>query len=148
MYFTDENTLGLSKPLRRSGRTDVLYPGHEDLPEVPVGTPELDWMPVLARLDLLVVTRDRRIRTRPAELRAYWEFGIRSVWIGAMQDLGPRDQLDVFLKHEVRLQREIVKRGPRPWALAMAPSSVRPLALREPSLHHSSSDSSPQRPLS
>jgi hypothetical protein len=116
-YFTDENTLGFGKLLRRSGRADVLYPGHEDL---------------LARLDLVLVTRDRRIRTRPAELRAYWEFGIRSVWIGAKQDLGPRDQLDLFLAHEERLQREIVKRGTGPWALAMTPSGVRPLHLREP----------------
>ncbi len=112
VYFTDENTLGLGKLLRRSGRIDVLYPGHEDLPDVPVGTPDLEWMPVLARLDLVLVTRDRRIRTRPAELRAYWEFGIRSVWTGAKQDLGPRDQLRLFLAHEDRLQREIVKRGP------------------------------------
>ena len=103
VYFTDENTLGLGKLLRRSGRTDVLYPGHEDLPDVPVGTPDLGWMPVLARLELVLVTRDRRIRSRPAELRAYWEFGIRSVWIGAKRDLAPRDQRDLFLAHEDRL---------------------------------------------
>ena len=66
------------------------------------------------------------------ELRAYWEFGIRSVWIGAKQDLGPRDQLTLFLAHEDRLQREIVKRGAGPWALAMSPSGVRPLHLRDP----------------
>jgi hypothetical protein len=90
MYFTDENTLGLGKLLRRAGRDDVLYPGHEDLVDVPLGTPDLDWMPVIARRRLIVVTRDRRIRTRPAELRSYWQHGIRSVWIGAKQDLGPR----------------------------------------------------------
>ncbi|WP_397219002.1 PIN-like domain-containing protein [Nocardioides terrisoli] len=72
VYFTDENTLGLGKLLRRAGRDDVIYPGHEDLPEVPVGTPDLDWMPVVAYRQLIVVTRDRRIRTRPVELRAYW----------------------------------------------------------------------------
>jgi PIN like domain len=65
VYFTDENTLGLGKHLRRSGRDDVLYPGHEDLPEVPLGTLDLDWMPIVAEWDLIVVTRDRRIRTRP-----------------------------------------------------------------------------------
>jgi hypothetical protein len=92
VYFTDENTLGLGKLLRRSGRDDVLYPGHEDPPEVSIGTPDLEWMPVVAQRDLIVVTRDRRIRTRPAELRAYSELGIRSVWIGAKQDLGPHDQ--------------------------------------------------------
>jgi hypothetical protein len=36
VYFTDENALGLGKLLRRSGRTDVLYPGHDELPEVPL----------------------------------------------------------------------------------------------------------------
>lgn len=132
VYFTDENTLGLGKLLCRAGRDDVVYPGHEDLPEVPLGTPDLDWMPVIARRDLIVVTRDRRIRTRPAELRAYWEHGIRSVWIGAKQDLGPRQQVELFLQHEERLQREITKRGPGPWALAMSPSGVRPLNLRDP----------------
>jgi len=130
VYFTDENTLGLGKLLRRGGRSDVLYPGHEELPEVPVGTPDLDWMPVIAHRHLVVVTRDRRIRTRPAELLAYWEFGIRSVWIGAKQDLSPSDQVDLFLRHEARLQREIVKRGSGPWALAMSPSGLRPLRLR------------------
>lgn len=132
VYFTDENTLGLGKLLVRAGRHDVVYPGNDDLPEVPLGTPDLDWMPVIARRHLIVVTRDKRIRTRPAELRSYWEHGIRSVWIGAKQDLGPRQQVDVFLQHEGRLQREITKRGPGPWAVSMSPSGVRPLNLREP----------------
>lgn len=42
VYFTDENALGLGKLLRRSGRDDVLHPGHEDLPEVSLGTLDLD----------------------------------------------------------------------------------------------------------
>lgn len=66
VYSTDEKTLVLGKLLRRSGRADVLYPGHDNLPDVPVGTPDLEWMPTLAKLDLVLVTRDRRIRTRRA----------------------------------------------------------------------------------
>lgn len=130
VYFTDENTLGLGKLLRRSGREDVRYPGHENLPEVPLGTPDLDWMPVVAAGGLIVLTRDRHIRSRPAELTVYLEHGIRSVWLGAKQDLGPRDQMALFLKHETRLQREITKRGDGPWALAMSAAGVRPLTLR------------------
>lgn len=131
VYFTDENTLGLGKLLERSGRDDVVYPGHPGLPQVPLGTPDVDWMPVIARRELLVITRDRRIRTRPAELAVYSEFGIRSVWIGTKRDLGPRDQLELFLRHEDRLRREMVKRGPGPWALAMSSSGLRPLVLRD-----------------
>lgn len=130
VYFTDENTLGLGKLLHRSGRDDILYPGHEHLPEIPRETPDLEWMPVVARRGLVVVSRDRRIRSRPAELKAYLELGIRSVWIGAKRDLGPQDQLEIFLKHELRLRREIIKRGPGPWALALSPTGLRPLGLR------------------
>ncbi|MBA3741342.1 hypothetical protein [Sporichthya sp.] len=70
LYFTDENALGLGKLLLRSGRDDVLFPGHPGLPQVPLGTPDLDWMPVVAHRKLIVITRDKRIRTRPAELAA------------------------------------------------------------------------------
>ena len=136
VYFTDENTLGLGKLLRRAGREDVLYPGHEELPEVPVGTLDLQWMPVVGLRGLIVVTRDRRIRTRPAELRAYREHGIRSVWIGAKRDLGPHEQVELFLRHEQRLQREITKRGPGPWALVMNHGGIRPLSLRDPDAGH------------
>lgn len=87
-------------------------------------------MRAVAALDLVVITRDRRIRTRPAELTAYGALGIRSVWLGAKRDLTPQQQAEMFVRHEPRLQREMVKRGPGPWALAMSPSGVRPLTLR------------------
>lgn len=137
VYFTDENALGLGKLLVRSGRDDVLHPGHPDLPAVPRGTPDVEWMSVVSRMGLIVVTRDRRIRTRPAELRAHWELGIRSVWIGTKRDLGPRQQVELFLRHEQRLVREATKLGGGPWAVAMSTGGVRPLHLSEPGAHRS-----------
>lgn len=86
-------------------------------------------MRVIASRDLIVLPRDRRIRSRPAELAAYQEFGIRSVWLGAKRDLRPQEQADMFLTHEERLIREAIKRGPGPWALAMSPSGVRPIRM-------------------
>lgn len=131
-YFCDENLLGLGKLLLRHGRDDVVWPGHDQLPEVPAGTPDLEWMPFVAQRGLVVLTRDRRIRTRPPELRAYLEHGVRSVWLGAKQHLGPQQQLELFLQHEQRLHREVLKRGVGPWALALTPSGVRPVRLRRP----------------
>lgn len=130
VYFTDENALGLGKLLERLGRDDIVYPGHQRLPDVPRGTDDLDWIPIVGARRLIVISRERHIRTRPAELRAYHEYGVRSVWIGAKQDLGPRQQLEIFLRHEERLKREIIKRGPGPWAVALNPSGIRPLILR------------------
>lgn len=128
-YFADENALGLAKLLIRAGRTDVVHPGHRSLPEVPLGTRDLDWMPVAAGLGLIVLSRDRRIRTRPAELAAYRALGLRSVWIGGKHDLSPARQVEIFLQHEQRLHREALKRGSGPWALALTPSGVRPLQM-------------------
>lgn len=129
VYFTDENLLGLGKLLCRAGRTDVVHPGHEHLPEVPLGMRDVDWMPAVAARELVVLTRDRRIRTRPAELELYRRLGIRSVWLGGKRDLAPGDQLELFLSQESRLQRQIIKLGRGPWALTMTGRGVRPLSV-------------------
>lgn len=129
IYFADENTLGFAKILQRAGRTDVLSPGHPQLPEVPLGTPDLDWMPIVGSRDFIVVTRDRRIRTRPAELAAYRHHGIRSVWLGAKRDMRPDEQAALFLRFEERIVREIIKRGAGPWALALTLTGPRPIRL-------------------
>ncbi len=132
LYFTDENALGLGKLLLRSGRDDVLFPGHPGLPQVPLGTPDLDWMPVVAHRK---VDRDHPRQAHPhptSRVGGHAEFGIRSVWIGTKKDLGPHQQLELFLRHEDRLRREIIKRGPGPWALAMSTAGLRPLGLRIP----------------
>lgn len=132
MYFTDENALGLGKLLHRAGRDDVVYPGHPDLPEIPLGTLDLDWMPLVGARQMIVLTRERRIRTRPVELTAYREHGIRSVRIGSKRDLSPQDQMDMLLRHERRIELEAVKLGPGPWALLLTTEGVRSIRLREP----------------
>lgn len=45
-YFVDENLLGFHKLLTRSGRTDAIAPGDLRCPSIPLGTPDLDWMPI------------------------------------------------------------------------------------------------------
>lgn len=97
-----------------------------------VGPPVLDWMPVVARQHLIVVTRDKRIRTRRAELRAYWS--TVTDWFGsAPSRILARSSRLRSLANEDRLKREITKRGPGPWALAMSPSGVRPSICATPS---------------
>lgn len=128
-FFMDENLLGMGKLLMRAGRHDVVYPGHADLPEVPLGTPDLEWMPTVATRGLVVMTRERRIRTRPVELAAYRDHGIRSVRIGGKRDLSPADQFELFVTHEARLRDRILALGPGPWALLLARDGIRELPL-------------------
>lgn len=101
VYFIDDNALGPGKLLRRSGRDDVLYPGHEDYPKSHSELLTSNGCQRVASRQLIVLTRDK-------------------VWLGAKQDLGPRDPVELFLKHEARLRREIIKRGSGPgrWQLS------------------------------
>ena len=65
-FFSDETDLALGKALAaRHG--DVVFPGHPDLPEVPRGSLDDEWLPVIGARRLIVVTRDQRIRYRPVE---------------------------------------------------------------------------------
>jgi hypothetical protein len=125
--------MGLAKLLIRDyGREDVVYPGHDGLSEIPRGTPDLEWMPIVGKNGWIVLTRDRRIRTRPAEQLAYWEHGLRSVWIGGKQDHTSRELVEIFNQHEERLQRLVIKLGGGPWALTMSSFGIRELRLRRP----------------
>ncbi|GAA4313237.1 hypothetical protein [Klenkia terrae] len=128
-FFADENCLGMARCLLKEGRDDVVHPGHVLLPDVPLGCPDLEWMATIARHDLVVLTRDRRIRTRPAELTEYRSQGLRVVFLAGKTDRRPSEQAALFLRHETRLRREMVKRGPGPWALTMSERDLRPIDL-------------------
>lgn len=131
-YFADENALGLAKLLLQQ-RDDIVHPGHRLVPEVPLGTADLDWLPLVGRMHWIVLSRDRRIRSRPAELRMYWAYGVCSVWIGGKRDSSSQDLAQIFLRHEGRLTQYAIKVGAGPWAVSMTPAGVRPLRLAEPS---------------
>lgn len=132
-YLADENAIGMAKVLQQDyGRRDITYIGHPYLPDVPRGTPDLEWLSIAGRRGWIVVTRDRRIRTRPAELRAFVEHGVRVVWIGGKQDRASRELATVFLDHEVRLDRVATKLGAGPWIVSMTPTGVRELRFPRP----------------
>ena len=66
----DETDLGLGKKLE-SLYGDVVYPGHDMLAEVPRRTPDNQWLEVVGERDLVVITRDKKIRSRKVE-RQMW----------------------------------------------------------------------------
>ncbi len=65
-YFVDENDLALGKALAAI-HDDVVYPGHPDLPSVPRGSLDDQWLPVIGHEQLVVITRDQKIRYRVVE---------------------------------------------------------------------------------
>ena len=77
-FFVDENDLALGKALAED-HDGVVYPGHHALPEVPRRSLDDEWLPVVGRLGLVVITRDKRIRYRSVEKWAWTEHSVRGI---------------------------------------------------------------------
>ena len=87
-FYVDADLAGLGKLLVRL-RPDVTYPGNpggvvhaRQRPPCPVAMPAtLDdvWIPLVAAQGWLIITRDRHIQSRPAELAAVREHGAKMV---------------------------------------------------------------------
>jgi hypothetical protein len=122
--------LGLGKLLARE-RDDVTYPGHHAAEGIAPGALDTEWMPLVAARGWVVFHRDRRIRTRPAELAIFRSEGLRAVWLAGKKDLSPYDQLALLQRHWQRLEREVQRLGPGPWALSLVSTGLRQVQLRE-----------------
>ena len=128
-WFADESVLGFGKLLARE-RPDVLYPGHPELPDVPLGALDIDWMPVVAGLGLIAFHRDKKIRTRPLEVLQYREHGLRSIWFGGKKDLSSADQVDLALRHWLKIEEVTHTLGHGPWSLTLTIHGLRELPWR------------------
>ncbi len=91
-FYVDADTLGLAHILCRI-RPDVTYPGdlggkvrNQTRPPCLITNPEThdeDWLPIVTRAGWLIITRDQKIRQRPAEIAAVMDAGARMVAIVA-----------------------------------------------------------------
>jgi hypothetical protein len=123
-FFVDETSLGLGKALAIA-RKDVVHPGHAAFPEVPRNTDDTVWMPIVAGLDLVVISRDKRIRTKPAELAAFRGCGLRVFWLAGKHDMNNWGYLVLVVKSWDRMEEIIRDRGAGPWFYAVSDGAVR-----------------------
>ncbi len=86
-FFCDETDMALGKGLATL-RADVVHPGHPDLPEVPTGAKDPDWIPIIGTKRMLVITRDKNMRKRPGEGLAWRRGELRGFVLtgGGQQD--------------------------------------------------------------
>ena len=122
-FFVDENDLALGRCLA-SARRDVLHPGHKALPEVPLGTKDGVWLPIVGGKGLTVLTRDKRIRTRPAEARAIIDAGVRGFVLTRASNLNTWDTLTVLVDQWNALERFLVENPDGPWLASITRAGV------------------------
>jgi hypothetical protein len=110
-FYVDESALGLGKTLA-AARKDTIHCGHPLIPGCPLGTLDPDWMPIVAQRGLVVIGRDKRIRSRPGERELLRDHGLRMFRVGGSQDLSTWDWLGRFVRHWPAID-EVVATRPR-----------------------------------
>ncbi|MFE7745319.1 hypothetical protein [Nocardia sp. NPDC057455] len=102
-FYVDESALGLGKALAFA-RKDTIHVGHPlILPQCSLGVLDPDWIPEAAARGLIVICRDKRIRTKPGELLEMKKAGLRTFCLGGKRDQSTWD----WLTRVVRLWDQI-----------------------------------------
>ncbi len=127
-FFVDENHLAHGKA-HRENHDYVVYPGQVELPEIPRGALDDEWLPVDASLGLLVITRDQRIRYRPAEKRLWMEHGVRGFVLTGRRSQSTLDSLAILEQHWPHVEQIITSEPDGPWMFAVTATGLRPIAL-------------------
>ena len=109
-FYVDESTLGLGKALA-AAREDVVHAGHPLVPECPVGALDPDWIRAIAVRDLIVIGRDKHIRTRPAEVQQLVVAGLRVFRIGGKRDTTTWGWLEWLVRQWDELEAAIEVQG-------------------------------------
>jgi hypothetical protein len=127
-FFVDESALGLGKALAIA-RQDVIHAGHPLIPAVPLGARDPDWIPEVAGRDLVLIARDKRIRTKPAELALLKAHGLRVFWIAGKKDLATWDYLVRIVRRWKEIERAVATKGDGPWFVAIYDGNLRDLPV-------------------
>jgi hypothetical protein len=126
-FYVDESALGLGKALE-AARKDTVHAGHKLIPECPVGTVDPVWIPAVAARNLIVIARDRRIRTKPQEIERFREAALRVFWIAGKKDMATWGWLARLIRHW-DVMGASSRSGSGPWFYAVYEARVRELRL-------------------
>lgn len=121
-WFVDENSLGVAKALAYV-RGDLTWPGAPGGP-VPAGAADTAWLPVIGQAGLVVLTRDKRIRSRPLERHALLDHGVRACFLTSGGSLTLFDQLRLWLRHWDDIET-LAAEQPAPWLASVTRTGVR-----------------------
>lgn len=113
-FYVDESALGLGKSLA-AARKDTIHCGHPLIPECPLGILDPDWMPMVAAKNLVIIGRDKRIRSRPGERELLARHGLRVFRVGGKSDQSTWDWLTRFTRFWPAIEATVAARPEGPW---------------------------------
>jgi uncharacterized protein with PIN domain len=120
-FYLDADVLGLARVLVQV-RSDVTFPGDpggvvykRERPPCPVTTPAVrdeEWIPVVSRQGWLIITRDRRIQDRPAEVSAVRDHDARRVALSSIEARSTFQQLEIVMSRWRDIENSLTRPGP------------------------------------
>jgi PIN like domain len=129
VYLLDADLLGVAKPLALI-RSDVIYPGHARCPTITPDTKDRIWLPEAGRRRLVVIQRDKRIRSRPGERQALLDHGLRTFCLTRAGHMSKWEILRLLVISWPDIER-IARELEGPYIYSVTGQGVRPL-LRRP----------------
>ena len=123
-FFVDETSLGLGLVLARA-RKDVVHTGHPLVPELRRGLLDTKWMPLVAARDLVVIGRDKHLRSNPAERAVMAEHALRVLRLADKKDLPVWDQLARLVRRWEDVEALLHARPTGPWFYEVQASRLR-----------------------
>ncbi|MGH9085850.1 MAG: hypothetical protein ACRDYW_10390 [Acidimicrobiales bacterium] len=127
-FFVDENDLALGK-LLAAAHGDVVYPGHPDLPAVPRGSIDDDWLPVVGASRPVVITRDQRIRYRLVEKQMWLDHAVRGFVLTGRKSQSTAESLAVLANHWPDIEALVDARPDGPWMYSVTQERLRGIEL-------------------
>lgn len=122
-WFVDENLIKVGRALAQV-RPDVVYPGSPKLPAVPRGAEDDLWLPVVGESGWAVITRDRRIRSRPVERRRFEQHGVRAFCLTGKNEMTDWEKLGLIVRMWDRMESAYDSLGSGPWMCSVTSGGV------------------------
>lgn len=105
-------------------RTDVMHAGAPGAPAV--NTKDKDWLPRAGAQGWVVLSRDKGIRRRPAELRAVMNSGVRLFVLTSAGNLSRWDTLELLVRRWADITQTAAQND-GPFICAVTRGGLRPI---------------------
>jgi PIN like domain len=123
-WFIDENLLKVGRALAQV-RVDVVYPGHPKLPQIPRRTLDDQWLPIVGQAGWVVITRDRRIRSRPVQRERFEAHNVRAFCITGKTEMTDWAKLSLLVRQWPAMESQVEALAKGPWMCSVTGAGVR-----------------------
>jgi PIN like domain len=86
-------------------------------------------MPAVATAGLVAIGRDKKIRTKPAEVATLRSSGLRLFYLTGPKDMQSWDYVNVLVRRWDDMEQMVEQRGPGPWFMSVTATGVRELKV-------------------